>query len=81
MSKPTQDPFFKSIGSLAEETDLLPDEDEDGQRRVEDGKKPTLPDVDEERPIQEIESLCMHCGEQVCEATAFRESLLTLMII
>ncbi|KAG8908599.1 nucleolar zinc-finger protein [Tulasnella sp. 403] len=62
-SKP-QDPFFRSIGSLAEETDRLPDEDEE---RPESGNKPPGETgvVDEERPIHEIESLCMNCEKQV----------------
>ncbi|KAG8861420.1 nucleolar zinc-finger protein [Tulasnella sp. 330] len=64
-SKP-QDPFFKSLGALAEDTDQLPDsEDEKGGDAA---KKPdgttTADDGDEDRPMQEIESLCMNCGQQ-----------------
>ncbi|KAL0064868.1 nucleolar zinc-finger protein [Marasmius tenuissimus] len=44
--------FFPAIGSLADKTDNLPD------------AEPT-PNDEEERPLQEIESLCMKCGEQV----------------
>ncbi|KAJ8075181.1 nucleolar zinc-finger protein [Marasmius tenuissimus] len=43
--------FFPAIGSLADKTDNLPD------------AEPT-PNDEEERPLQEIESLCMKCGEQ-----------------
>ncbi|KAF8513410.1 zf-ZPR1-domain-containing protein [Hysterangium stoloniferum] len=49
--------FFPSIGSLAEKTDLLPEEDDGVQNNIaEEG--------DEDRPMQEIDSLCMSCGEQ-----------------
>lgn len=47
----SSDPFFKPIGALAQEADELPDE-------------PQKADEEEERPLQEIESLCMSCGEQ-----------------
>lgn len=46
--------FFPSIRSLAEQADALP-EDEESKALVDD----------EEQPLQEIESLCMKCGEQV----------------
>ncbi|KZS94308.1 zf-ZPR1-domain-containing protein [Sistotremastrum niveocremeum HHB9708] len=51
--------FFPSIGSLAEQTDLLPDEEEEVQVANVDATKD-----DEDRPLQEVESLCMSCGEQ-----------------
>ncbi|KAG9108042.1 nucleolar zinc-finger protein, partial [Ceratobasidium sp. 392] len=44
-------PFFQPIGALAQKADDLPDE-------------PQKVEEDEERPLQEIESLCMTCGEQ-----------------
>ncbi|GJJ11412.1 hypothetical protein Clacol_005645 [Clathrus columnatus] len=48
--------FFPAIGTLADKTDLLPEET-DGQNATE-----TADDVD--RPLEEIESLCMSCGQQ-----------------
>ncbi|KAF8605869.1 putative ZPR1-protein binds to translation elongation factor eEF-1 [Ceratobasidium sp. AG-I] len=56
----SSDPFFKSIGALAQKTDDLPDDPENpGQAAT------TEPNEDDDkRPLQEIESLCMSCGEQ-----------------
>jgi len=48
-----QDPFFPTIGKLAEKADAVPD-----GTAVESESK-------EDRPLEEIESLCMKCGEQV----------------
>lgn len=53
--------FFPSIGSVAQKTDDLPDE-------VDEVKQPDQQEhdnADEDRPMQEMESLCMNCGEQV----------------
>ncbi|QRV88748.1 hypothetical protein RhiJN_16766 [Ceratobasidium sp. AG-Ba] len=47
----SSDPFFQPIGALAQKADDLPDE-------------PQKAEEEEERPLQEIESLCMSCGEQ-----------------
>ncbi|TFK51702.1 zf-ZPR1-domain-containing protein [Heliocybe sulcata] len=44
--------FFPSIGSLVEKTKDVPDESAEAARD------------DEERPVQEIESLCMNCEQQ-----------------
>ena len=49
--------FFPSIRTLAEKTDAIPNIPEDAP--------PAQPIFDEERPLEEIESLCMLCGEQV----------------
>ncbi|CAE6418074.1 unnamed protein product [Rhizoctonia solani] len=46
--------FFKPIGALAQKTDELPNEPQTATETQED----------DERPLQEIESLCMSCGEQ-----------------
>ena len=48
--------YFPSIGTVAEQADNLPDEPADAHNAEDD---------DDERPTQEIESLCMKCGEQV----------------
>ena len=48
--------FFPKIGQVAEKTNALEDRDPSKQAREED---------DEDRPVEEIESLCMSCGEQV----------------
>lgn len=47
------DQVFPAIGNLAERADAL-----DGDTKQEDAV------ADEERPLQEIESLCMACGQQ-----------------
>ncbi|KDN47102.1 hypothetical protein RSAG8_03879, partial [Rhizoctonia solani AG-8 WAC10335] len=46
--------FFKPIGALAQQADKLPEEPQNTAQ--EEG--------DDERPLQEIESLCMNCREQ-----------------
>jgi hypothetical protein len=45
--------FFPSIGSIAVKADGLPNDSNDPSAE------------DQDRPLQEIESLCMKCGEQV----------------
>ncbi|KAG8926524.1 nucleolar zinc-finger protein [Tulasnella sp. 419] len=52
----SKDPFFKPIGSLAEEAEKLQDKGSTVEKKEEE--------EEEERPVQEIESLCMSCGEQ-----------------
>ncbi|KAH0836567.1 zf-ZPR1-domain-containing protein [Lanmaoa asiatica] len=47
------DQFFPPIGQLAKKADDLPEE-----LTASDG------DIQEDRPIEEVESLCMRCGEQ-----------------
>ncbi len=55
MSKANE--LFPSIGSAADKADLLPENDKEfGESNADDT---------EDRPTQEIESLCMKCGEQV----------------
>jgi zinc finger protein len=53
------DPFFPSIRDAAEQTDQL-------LNRVDDESGAQDSDsLGEDRPMQEMESLCMACGEQV----------------
>ena len=52
-SKPND--FFPKIGEVAEKTDALADKDLLERTNEED----------EDRPVEEVESLCMSCGEQV----------------
>ncbi|KAF8141722.1 zf-ZPR1-domain-containing protein [Boletus edulis] len=47
----SQNQFFPPIGQLARKADDLPEE-------------PTTSDGDDDRPLEEIESLCMRCREQ-----------------
>jgi zinc finger protein len=47
------DSFFPSIGSIAVKADTL------DSKHVDDAS------ADQDRPLQEIESLCMKCEEQV----------------
>lgn len=56
-SKPTH--LFPSIGSVVEETDKLPEPED---KKGEDEEAPVADD--EDRPVQEIESLCMKCEQQ-----------------
>ena len=52
--------LFPSIGSVADQTDNLQETDESTAHAA------TLPTNDnEEKVVQEVESLCMKCGEQV----------------
>jgi len=57
-SKPND--FFPKIGQVAENTDAL-----DGG----DFSERTKEDRDEDRAVEEVESLCMSCGEQVTDRT------------
>lgn len=50
--------FFPSIGSVAAKADDLPELPASETKRTDP--------ADDERLIQEIESLCMKCEEQVC---------------
>lgn len=67
MAQPEQ--LFPSIGTVADQTDQLPE--------VEDGTVSTDLQNTEEKATQEIESLCMKCGEQVYISTLIPFSLLT----
>ena len=54
MAENNEENLFPSIGAVAEQTDLVPDE------------APTeAPDNDEEKPVQEVGTLCMECGQNV----------------
>ncbi|KAK7434181.1 nucleolar zinc-finger protein [Stygiomarasmius scandens] len=53
MSQQKESELFPSIGTAADKTDLLPENE-----NVDTGA------VEEERPTQEVESLCMKCGQQ-----------------
>lgn len=48
--------LFPAIGQVADQADLVK-HPENEQGTEADG---------DERPVQEIESLCMNCGKQVC---------------
>lgn len=58
MTGSTHDPFFPPIRDAAEQTDQLSDD-----IKVSDSHDPSAGQDD--RPMQEVESLCMACGEQV----------------
>jgi hypothetical protein len=47
---------FPSIGTLADKAEAIEDKQANDQ---------VIADQDEERPLEEIDSLCMSCGEQV----------------
>ncbi|KDQ19536.1 hypothetical protein BOTBODRAFT_28115 [Botryobasidium botryosum FD-172 SS1] len=59
-----QDPFFPSIGSAVEQVDRLPEEDEPKPVDVDGAQPKTENEDDEDRPLKEMSSLCMACGEQ-----------------
>jgi len=59
-SKPND--FFPKIGQVAEKTDALEDKGISEQTKGDD---------DEDHPVEEIESLCMNCGEQVRNRVGF----------
>lgn len=69
MSGQIQDPFFKPIGSLAQATDNLPDHSDDSAESKSEtvalAKSGADDELDEERPLEEMESLCMNCHKQV----------------
>ena len=48
--------LFPTIGSLAEQTDNLPEKDDNAENTGEE---------EDDRPLERIESLCMACEEQV----------------
>jgi zinc finger protein len=50
--------LFPSIGSVADQTDNL-------QTRETDGNPTFSTNDNEEKVVEEVESLCMKCGEQV----------------
>ena len=52
--------LFPSIGTVADQTDSLQTRETDGSI----GNTTTTND-NEEKVVQEVESLCMQCGEQV----------------
>ena len=52
--------LFPSIGSVADQTDSLQTKETDG-----DPTSTFSANDDEEKVVQEVESLCMKCGEQV----------------
>jgi hypothetical protein len=56
MVESKSDEFFPKIGEVAGKTDALGDKDTPDQTEEHD---------DEDRAVEEIESLCMNCGEQV----------------
>lgn len=57
-----KDNLFPSIGSLAEQADNPEDSGKDGDATG------ASADGDEERVVQEIESLCVNCEEQVTKS-------------
>jgi zinc finger protein len=63
--------MFPTLGEIASRTDALP-EVEDSDVRLADGAKLLEQEEGEEREMQEIESLCMRCHEQVCELSHLR---------
>lgn len=59
------DAYFRRIGEHAQATDDLPD----GQQAAQDQPMLTTEVNGEVHPVQEVESLCMNCHEQVSPAS------------
>lgn len=62
---PESDKFFPSIRCVVDKADLVP---KNGEQSVLDGATVS---ANEDRPLEEIESLCMKCGEQVHPSSSF----------
>jgi len=62
MVESNSDEFFPKIGEVAEKADALEDNDLTGQSKGGE---------DEDRAVEEVESLCMNCGEQVRDRVGF----------
>ncbi|GAA99201.1 uncharacterized protein L969DRAFT_86413 [Mixia osmundae IAM 14324] len=60
-SERASDPFFRSVGSLAQATDALPDDHQPSTEAAANGNGAT---TEESHPVEQIESLCMECHEQ-----------------
>lgn len=58
----TNQELFPTIGTIAAQTDQLPDD-----LRDKDASAVTVPEYDEDMPVTEIESLCMRCGQNVSD--------------
>lgn len=63
MASSKSDNLFKPIGEIATQTDAQPEVEDDEAARAEQQPRFELEDG-EEREVQQIESLCMECGEQ-----------------
>lgn len=59
MTSQTSTTLFPSIGSIADQTDNLEIQETTGDA------DPISTSDNEEKVVQEVESLCMKCGEQV----------------
>lgn len=57
--------LFPTLGEIAGRTNDLPDVSDDDARLKDDARARGAQDEGEEREMQEIESLCMRCHEQV----------------
>lgn len=60
-----QNNLFPSMGDVASRTEALPDVQDDDKRLAHDAPTLEHQDEGEEREVQEIESLCMRCHENV----------------
>lgn len=64
MTAQTPTTLFPSIGSVADQTDKLETQKTDASTGKADSAPHSTNDNDE-KVVQELESLCMRCGEQV----------------
>lgn len=60
-----QNSLFPSLGDVASRTEALPDVQDDDKRLAHDAPTLEHQEEGEEREVQEIESLCMRCHENV----------------
>lgn len=61
----SQQNLFPSMGDIASRTEALANVEDDDKRLAHDAPTLAQQEEGEEREVQEIESLCMRCHEQV----------------
>ena len=61
--------LFPSLGDIAQRTDAMKDVDDNDARLAEDAPGQYEQQEGEEKEMQEIESMCMRCHDNVCDAS------------
>ena len=65
MAEPPRENLFPTVGDIASRTEALPEPEDDDIRLGEHAPARVEQEEGEEREMQEVESLCMRCHEQV----------------
>ncbi len=76
MTSPPKENLFPTLGEIAQKTEALRDVDDNDVRLNENAGPLIDQEEGEEREMQEIESLCMRCHEQVSLSIIIVELLL-----